>query len=149
MSTSPYLQIPPDNWDIVLLFQIANVKFQLPLIKSIDKEKFLNFRTYLVFLSMIGFVYRCCLEKNMIAGDFVYNIESIDLTYWHRVIYKKLMLDSKPNRPIIKLSCNVNSSDLNNYEITPLQIEVHCNDKILEVFPIEQNGKNQLVKKIN
>jgi hypothetical protein len=186
----PYLKTPPDSWSMRIVFDLpANdtndgtntsdgtsiQSVYCNIVKSVEAEKYTNFRMNAVYLALIGFVYPCKLrpveaekpvlpfgtplqsllnttpvvdftalnqqESNSTISTTRYEYDSLDLAYWHKVIFAKLALGYKPSNPTIKLSSSVQVGNA----ITPVRIEFYygngtISNEILEIIKIEKNN---------
>jgi hypothetical protein len=100
-----------DTFSVRLFFECfpQSTEFSITLVKNVEIEKYAEFRVHLAMLSMIGFLYPIKLVPP-------HTIESLDLTYWYKLIYTKLNL-SKPIKPRIHIDGTVDI-------ISPVRIEV-------------------------
>lgn len=108
----------------------SKLNFQLELLRNIPFDKYKEFQIFLVYMSIIGFLYDCKLKK-MKTPNF-YRIESSDLAYWTKMMYTKLNItDHKPPHPAVEIASDVD--DANAY---PVSIVCYDNNHILEVYDI-------------
>ena len=138
--------IPEAKWNGRIIYMVkynnTSILSSSELFKSIDKELYEDFRIYPIILSSLGLFYSVKLCKTNIEN--IYEIDSIDLAYWHKVLFNKLRINNKPTKPTIYIPDCSDISDIGNIIIQPIHIEFYCSNgnnssNIFEVMMIEKN----------
>jgi len=122
---TPVLSLPDDiTWSINLILKSNDYVLRYRLISEINGSLYADIRVYLILLGTIGINYKFSLSN---IKDNQYNIDSIDLSYWIKVLHNKLNIKNKIEKPKITTEC---------IDIKPFKIEVASESEIIEIFDI-------------
>jgi hypothetical protein len=100
-------------------------------VDDIDDKQYREFKIICCCLSLLGFISDNTFIKLDSSIDGLYEIESVDLAYYHCIAKNALKLEKKYYNPQILIESNINY-DLNLLNITPYAFLIRDEEKIIE-----------------